>query len=117
VILGFLIFAKLLLYGLACFRLSLLISDDVGPFGVFSKLRSFLKREAKESKAIRASKVHIGISCIRCDSIWFAFPLAAYAMFRHRLLDWIVVGGDIFVFAMALSAIAILFVRAFPENS
>lgn len=114
--LGFLIFAKLLLYGLATFRLAVLLADDSGPWRFLSKFRSFLKREEKKSVALKKSDLSKGVECKRCNSVHIAFALAAYAMFRHRLLDWIVVSGDIFIFAMALSAIAIIFVRAFPEK-
>lgn len=103
-------------YGLATFRLALMLSDDVGPWGVFSKLRSFLKREAKDNKPIRESKVHIGISCQRCTSIWIALPVAVYAACRHRLESYATIPADVFLSAMALSALAIIFNRAFPKR-
>lgn len=65
-------------YGLATWRLSELFSSDVGPWGMFSKLRSFLKREAKHNKPLRESKVHLGVSCMKCESIWMATPIAAF---------------------------------------
>lgn len=76
-ILGFLIFAKLTLYGLAVFRLS----------------QEF-----------------------RCNSIFISFPIAAYATLRYRLMDWVVIAADMFILALALSALAIIFSRAFPPR-
>lgn len=115
-ILGFLIFAKLLLYGLAVFRLSVLLADDSGPFKLALKFRSFLKREEKKHPVLKKSDVAAGIECRRCNSLWLAFPIAAYATLRHRLVDWVVITGDIFILAFALSACAILWHRAFPPR-
>lgn len=115
-ILGFLIFAKLLLYGLATFRMAVLISQDSGPAKIFSRFRSFLKREEKTHPALKKSDIAKGAECLKCSSVWVAFPVAAYATLRHYLMDWIVICGDIFVLAMSLSALAIIFSRAFPPR-
>lgn len=104
-------FLPFLIGGLATFRLAVLLSEDDGPAAIFSKLRSFLKREAKENKTLRASKVHEGITCPRCSSIWVALPIAAYGYFRERSPEWFVATGDVFLLWMALSAMAILFNR------
>lgn len=104
----------LLFYALATYRLALMLSSDTGPWLMFSKLRSWLKREAKKNSAVRASAVHHGITCIRCDSVWVAIPISAYAWFHDKLPAWFAATGDIFLAAMALSAIAIILNRAFP---
>lgn len=106
----------LLFYSLAVYRLALMLSSDLGPWSAFAKLRSFLKREAKNNKPLRDSKVHIGIECIRCDSVWVAIPVATYAAFRHQLENYVTIPADIFLSGMALSALAIIFNRIFPKR-
>jgi hypothetical protein len=77
-------FLNLTICGLACYRLALLLSEDDGPWGMFRRLRTKLKHEAKHNTALRKSEVHKGIECIRCDSIWVAAPIAAYVMIREE---------------------------------
>lgn len=103
-------------YGLACYRLALLFSADVGPWGMFSKLRSFLKREAKYNKPLRESKVHLGVSCIKCESVWMAVPIAAYVFTNSFYPPWLVAVCEAFFLMLALSAIAILVSRALPPK-
>lgn len=88
-----------------------MLSSDVGPWAAFQKLRSFLKREAKHNKPLRDSKVQIGIDCSRCSSVWVAIPIASYAYFRRYFTEFVTAGVDIFLVAMALSALAILLNR------
>lgn len=83
---------------------------------MFSKLRSFLKREAKHNAPLRKSKVHLGITCIKCDSMWIALPVAAFAIYMNLLPRWLVVAGNIFILWNALSAIVILVNRALPPK-
>ena len=114
--LGFLILAKLLLYGLATFRLAILISQDTGPWRLLSKFRSWLKREEKHNPALKKADAAKGVSCLRCSSLQLAIAVSAYAHFRSRLLPWISTTADVIIWALALSALAIIFVRAFPEK-
>lgn len=106
----------LLFYSLAVYRLAVLFGEDTGPYLFFSKLRSFLKREQKRNKALRDSDVAKGIECLRCNSIWIATPVAAYAFYHDILPKWTVISGDIFLTCMALSSLAILWHRAFPKR-
>lgn len=101
----------LFISGLATFRLAVLLSEDDGPAAMFSRFRAFLKREAKEHKTLRATKVHEGIACPRCSSAWVSLPVAAYGYFRDRTPEWFMATGDVFLIWMALSALAILFNR------
>lgn len=102
---------QLAIYGLACFRLSVLLSEDDGPGHLMLKLRSLLKREAKEHKAVRKTYVHEGIECLRCTSLQLAIPIAAFACLRSHLWLWLARTGDVFLLAMALSGIAVLLNR------
>lgn len=101
----------LALGSLACFRLSVLFSQDTGPAHVFSKLRSALKKEAKTNATLRKSDVHRGIDCLRCSSIWMALPIAAYVVSGWRSV-WV----DGLLWLLALSGAAILWSRAFPQR-
>lgn len=109
-------FLLLLIYSLAVFRLAVLFSKDSGPYNIFSRLRSFLKREAKTNKPLRDSKIHKGIECLRCSSLELALPVAAYAVFRSYLSVWLSAIVDLVLVALALSASAILFHRMFPQR-
>lgn len=103
-------------YALATWRLAVLFSSDIGPWGMFSKLRSFLKREAKHNKPLRESKLHIGVSCIRCEAIWMATPITAFVFCRDRMPELAVAACEAFFLMLALSAMAILIQRAFPPK-
>lgn len=109
-------FLTMLIYGLSTFRLAVLLSQDDGPGHLILKLRSMLKREAKKNTALRKTYVHEGVECLRCSSIWLAIPIASYAYFRRYFVEWVTAGCDIFLVAMSLSALAILFQRAFPPK-
>lgn len=109
--------AAFLLCSLACLRLAILLSIDTGPAKMFSLFRAFLKRKAKEHPIVRKSDVHNGIECLRCSSVWLAFPIALYAYCRDWLPDWLVMAGDVFLLWMALSAAVILWHRAFPAKA
>lgn len=106
--LGFLAFG---IYALATYRLAVMLATDKGPYFAFTKLRSWLKKEAKENKPVRESKIHVGIACPLCTSVWVAIPVAAYAYYHRRLVPWVTVPGDIFLLAMSFSAVAILLNR------
>lgn len=101
----------LFVYGLACFRLAIMLSEDDGPWGMFRKLRSALKREAKTNTTLRKSEVHKGVECVRCDSIWIATPIAIFAYHRDAIDGLGATTADIVLLVMAVSAMAILWNR------
>lgn len=107
---------NLIVASLACYRLALLLSDDVGPWRIFSKLRSFLKKEARTNTALRKSAIHQGIDCIRCDSVWIAIPIGIYIYQYEKLPGWISAVIGISMLCLALSSMAILIHRAFPKR-
>lgn len=90
---------ELLIYGLAVFRLSLLISKESGPAWIFRKLRRSIpaKSSAKE-----------GIQCQWCVSVWMAIPLTLFVFFKSYLPEGVELCGRFFIFMLALSAIAII---------
>lgn len=107
---------RLLIYGLATWRLSVLLADDSGPYRFISTFRSFLKREAKRNKAVAKSDVAKGVECKRCNSLWFAIPISAYVFLRYFLATWVVMVCEAFFLMLALSAMAIIISRAFPPK-
>lgn len=104
-------FTLLAFYGLATFRLAVLVSEDSGPWRAFAKFRSWLKREEKHSPALKKADAAKGVSCLRCSSVHLSIAVATYAYFHHRLENWVSVPCDILLSALALSALAILFNR------
>lgn len=108
--------AFLLMYGLATFRLSVLLSLDSGPWRAISRFRSWLRREEKKSPALKKSDAAHGVECIRCSSIHIALAVATYAYFRSDMHVAVKACGDIFLSGMSLSAAAIIFSRAFPSK-
>lgn len=107
---------ELVVYGLACWRLSTLLGEDAGPYRFLAKIRSFLKREAKHNRQLRKSAIHEGVDCRRCNSIWFASLLAPFAYWHDYLWPWLATTGDVMLLLLALSAIAILVDRALPSG-
>lgn len=106
-----------LVAGLACYRLALMLSEDKGPFRMFTKLRSFLKREAREHPSVRKSAVHEGVECKRCTSVWMGSPIATYVYLHDQWpVNWWIVAADTFLLCMALSAAAILMHRLLPPK-
>lgn len=105
-----------IIYALAVFRLSVLLADDSGPFKFITKTRSFLRREEKKSLILKKSDVAHGAECTRCNSLWFALPVAMFGYFHRRIWDWLATTGDIMIIALAYSALSILFNRMFPKR-
>lgn len=104
---------SILIVALAVYRLALMLSSDTGPYAMFSKLRSWLKKEAKDSPALRKSKLQEGVSCIRCSSVWLSAPLGVYMFTFKSIPEWMVLSTDCLIVIMALSAASILIHRAF----
>jgi hypothetical protein len=71
---------------MAVWRLSYMLYDEDGPFGIFAKLRSFM---------LFKSQV---LTCLNCTSVWVAMP---FALLFSTDYHW-------FVYWLALSTGAIL---------
>lgn len=102
----------LMVYGLATFRASLLISEDDLPYNLGIKMRSWLSRKAKAEPAVRKSAVHKGVKCRRCSSVWVA-GILAFVVLSDALQGILVIKWGVLV--LALSGLAILLARV-PEN-
>lgn len=104
------------IYALAVFRLSILFGEDSGPWKLFARLRSRVRKESKENTALRKSDLQKGIGCLKCESVWWAAAIAAYAFFRDKLIDVAAMAGDAALYWMALSGLAIIINRQWPSK-
>lgn len=75
------------LAALAVYRISRMITDEEGPFMVFSRIRGI---------AQPTTWVGRGLECIMCVSVWIALPIALY------------IGGDWLLTWPALSAVTVI---------
>ena len=75
--------------GLAIYRISRMLTEEEGPFAVFSTLRGLFPP---------VNWVGRGMECVMCVSVWVALPIALY-------LDW---AGDWPLTWLALSAITVI---------
>lgn len=98
---------QFLLYALAVFRLSLLLSKEDGPAWVFRKLRRAIPKESSAKE---------GIQCQWCVSVWMAIPVSLFAVFQANLPHWIASTGNWFVLMLALSAVAIAINQTFTKG-
>lgn len=70
---------------LAVYRLSRMISDEEGPFAVFTKLRGVFPP---------TDWVGRGMECIMCISVWVALPIACYIDWTWTTpLTWLALSG------------------------
>lgn len=82
----------LILAMLATFRVALMVSDEEGPFSVFTRLRGVLDPDQR-------TWLGRGINCLFCVSFWVAWPILVLTWF-----DW----GHFVVAGLALSGAAVL---------
>lgn len=87
---------------LVTYRLSLMVSAESGPGRIFKKLRHL---PAPRSAARE------GLSCLHCESIWWAVPVTAFLWWRERIESW-----DAPIYWLALSGAAIVIHHAFTED-
>lgn len=74
-----------ILAALAVYRLSRMISDEEGPFAVFTWLRGL---------ATPGTWVAHGVECIMCVSVWVALPIALYVDWSWTApLTWLALSG------------------------
>ncbi len=74
-----------ILASLAVYRLSRMLTDEEGPFMVFTKLRGLAPTE---------NWIGRGLECILCMSVWVAFIAALYIDLTWTLpLTWLALSG------------------------
>lgn len=92
----------LLIGGLVTYRLALMFSEESGPWRIFKKLR----HSAPPKSATRE-----GLSCLHCESVWWAAPTTAFLWWRGEIDPW-----HTPLYWLAFSAIAIIAHHAFTED-
>lgn len=87
---------------LACWRLSSLFANESGPFSMFERLRNYASHLQETNIFWKSFKLHDGLECEWCNSIWFAVPIIAlYVVF-----------GDVIVIVLlplSISTVVIFF--------
>lgn len=90
---------------MAAHRLALLGSKELGPYGIFAKLR----RAAKKAPA--KTKLAQGSECLWCWSVWIAIVLVSLAVLSH--LSGLFIAG---VTILAVSDGAIILNQLFTKG-
>lgn len=72
----------------AVWRLTSLLCNETGPFGVFDKARGYAQHLTEHTKIWRAFKLYEGICCEWCASIWIAVPLVAIWFVFGDIVIW-----------------------------
>lgn len=88
-------FLDLLIYSLACFRLSLLLTQEDGPAFIFRKLRNVPDKR---------TSLHKGIRCQWCASVWMSSVVMACYFYRASI-PWV---EPFFIWPLAVAAVAIV---------
>jgi hypothetical protein len=88
-----------IIFCLAVWRLSSLFANEDGPFNVFKKLRSIALFLQSNTKFFKAFKLHDGLECEWCNSLWFAFPLSFFIFERSFY--------NLFIVPLAVSTVVI----------
>jgi hypothetical protein len=87
---------------LVTYRLSLMLSKESGPWRIFKKLR----HAAPPKSATRE-----GISCLHCESVWWAAPVTAYLVWSREIAP-----ADGPLYWLGFSAVAIVLHHAFTGD-
>lgn len=91
-------FFHFLMLSLACYRLTVLIARDAGPFGVFKRLRAW-------------KWMHV-LSCPYCVSVWIGALLVLLFHFTYARQPALLLACESF----ALSAVTIMCDRIFTSD-
>lgn len=94
----------LIIVTLATWRLSSLLSNEEGPFGVFEKFRELVGvRYNQYSEPYGLNGLADGVLCLWCNSVWFSTALVLCCWFAGEVTSWLVP-----FYALASSAGAII---------
>lgn len=87
---------------LATFRISSLVAEEDGPFGVFEGFRKTVGvRRDEKGENYGTNNFSVGLVCIWCNSIWIAVAFMGIYIFSEQI-------AVILAFPMALSSAALL---------
>lgn len=86
---------------LVCYRVSRLISLDIGPYRIFERIRLYCGKRAKDSPLW--FNMAEGVNCPYCVGVWIAFFLAIFLcknVLTFFLLWFGIAGGQDFLQAI-----------------
>jgi hypothetical protein len=98
--------AQLIIYGLATYRLALMIAKEDGPFWMFKALRRKIKGAAPEGTHLEE-----GIECLWCVSMQMALLMALCARYLGSYALF-----QIIAFSLALSGFAVICNQIFTKG-
>ena len=93
----------ILIASFAVWRLSSLLSREVGPFRIIERTRMFVLMRT-DPKKIAEGTLYDGMTCIMCNSMWFSFAISIF------------ISDDIFYYflnSLAISGISIIIEEIF----
>ena len=94
-----------LILALATFRISSLIADEDGPFGLFDWARTLVGVKRNETgQTYGENNFAIGVICLWCNSVWIGLILMALYVLSKQIAVWI-------CFPLALSTVTIIISR------
>jgi len=87
---------RLIVCALAVYRLAEMIVIDDGPFGVFVDFRGWLQRRTLDglNRTLLGNvqrEVFVGMTCVYCVGIWFAFVFAFLFYFQNIFSDFAII--------------------------
>lgn len=92
----------LILGSFVTYRLALMFAEESGPGRIFKKLRH---------KAPPKSATREGLSCVHCESVWWAAPVTAFFWWRDVIPAW-----ETPIWWLAFSGVAIAIHHQFTED-
>lgn len=99
---------RIVLAGLAVYRLSELLAIDDGPFEMLAAFRGWLNQAPDNHLNVRRNLAD-GIVCSYCNGMWMATLVAPFVVY-----SWIIT--DVLVLILALAGIQSILVRCFGRN-
>ncbi len=97
---------NLTLHALATYRLALMVSKEAGPGWLFK----YFRREVKK-RAPKASHMDEGITCLWCMSMQIAILISILRELFSGILVY-----DTSIYALAISAVAVVLNQAFTKG-
>lgn len=91
-----------LILALATTRISSLMADEDGPWGLFEWLRGKVGvRRDKKGENYGTNNFSVGLVCQWCNSVWIGIALMALYIYSKQITVWI-------AFPLALSAVTVV---------
>lgn len=101
-----------LILALATFRISSLIADEDGPFGLFEWARGHLGvRRDEQGNNYGTNNFAVGVVCIWCNSIWVGVVIMGLYIFSKQITVWMMIPFALSTVALIIDGITKLLQR------